>query len=104
LYENQDPNGTTGWVADSSDVLDNYFVKFATSVGVPNIAKFKTDFNSSAVNGTINADMAEFAKTGLDESTPTFLLDGKQIHPGYAAADFQKAIDAEIKAKATSKS
>jgi len=99
LYENQDPNGATGWVADTSDVLSDYFVKFAQAAGVTDIAKFKTDFASSAVNDAINADIAAFKKTGLDESTPTFFLDGKQIHPTYDVASFQKAIDAEIKQK-----
>jgi protein-disulfide isomerase len=102
LYENQDPNGAQGWVADSKDVLNDYFVGYAKTIGL-DTTKFKTDFASSGVNNTINADVAAFKKTGLDESTPTFFLDGKQIQPGYNVADFQKAIDAEIKAKAAAK-
>jgi protein-disulfide isomerase len=101
LYDNQDPNGASGWVA-SSDPLDQYFVGFATKIGL-NTTQFKTDYASSKVNDTINADLTAFKKTGLEESTPTFLLDGKQIKPGYAISDFQKAIDAEIKAKAAAK-
>lgn len=101
LYSNQDPNGQTGWVA-SDDPLDQYFVSFAQQIGL-NTSQFKTDFASAKVNNTINADLAKFAKTGLDESTPTFILDGKQIHPGYNVADFQKAIDTEIAAKAKAK-
>lgn len=100
LYANQDPNGQTGWVADSGDVLNDYYVKFASGVGVKDISKFKSDFASSAVNDTINADIAAFNKTGLEESTPTFILDGQQIHPGYKVEDFQKAFDAAIVAKA----
>jgi protein-disulfide isomerase len=99
LYENQDPNGQQGWVADTSDVLNNYFVQFAKSAGVTDIAKFKTDFASAKVNNAINADISAFKKTGLDESTPTFFLDGKHISPTYDIASFQKAIDAEIKNK-----
>lgn len=97
LYDNQDPNGTTGWVA-SSNVLDDYFVGYAQQLGL-NVNQFRSDFASGKVNDSINADIAAFKKTGLDESTPTFFLDGKQIHPGYSVADFQKAIDAEIKLK-----
>jgi len=99
LYINQDPQGASGWVADTQDVLDDYFVKFAQAAGVPDINKFKSDFASSQVNSAINADIAAFKKTGLDESTPTFFLDGKQIHPTYDVTSFQKAIDAEIKQK-----
>lgn len=98
LYANQDPNGATGWVA-SDDPLDQYFVGYASQLGL-NVAQFKTDFASSKVNDLINADIAAFNKTGFQEATPTFILDGKQIHPGYNVADFQKAINAEIKAKA----
>lgn len=97
LYENQDPNGQQGWVV-SSDPLNQYFVSFASSIGL-NTNQFKTDYVSSKVNDAVNADIKEFKKTGLDESTPTFFLDGKQIKPGYSITDFQKAIDAEIKLK-----
>jgi len=98
LYSNQDPNGQSGWVA-SNDPLDQYFVSFAQQIGL-NVTQFKTDFASAKVNDTIDADLAAFKKTGLDESTPTFFLDGKQIKPGYQASDFQKAIDTELAAKA----
>lgn len=97
IYQNQDPNGASGWVV-SNDALNQYFASYASSIGL-NVAQFKTDYASSKVNDTINADISEFKKTGLDESTPTFFLDGKQIKPGLNVADFQKAIDAEIKAK-----
>jgi protein-disulfide isomerase len=99
LYENQDPNGASGWVA-SSDPLDQYFVGFAKQIGL-NIPQFKSDFASSKVNSLINADVAAFKKTGADEATPAFFLDGKQIQPR-TIADFQKAIDAELKAKGKS--
>jgi protein-disulfide isomerase len=97
LYQNQDPNGASGWVA-SDNPLTQYFNGYAKQLGL-NVSKFDTDFASSAVNDKINADINAFKQTGLEEATPTFILDGKQIHPGYDVADFQKAIDAEIKAK-----
>jgi protein-disulfide isomerase len=97
LYQNQDPTGRTGWVA-STDPLDQYYVGYAQQLGL-DIPKFKTDFASSQVNATINADIAEFNKTGAEEATPAFFLDGKQIQPGMSVADFAKYIDAEIKAK-----
>lgn len=97
LYQNQDPNGASGWVA-SDDALDDYFVGYAKQLGL-NVNQFKTDFASSKVNNLINADVNAFKQTGAEEATPTFFLDGKQIHPGYSASDFQKLIDAAIKAK-----
>jgi protein-disulfide isomerase len=100
LYENQDPNGASGWVA-SSDPLDSYFVGFAKQIGL-NVAQFKTDYASSQVNSSINADLAAFKKTGAEEATPAFFLDGKQIHPGYNITDFQEAIDTELKTKSNS--
>lgn len=100
LYENQDPNGKTGWVA-SDDPFNQYFANYARQLGL-DAAKFKTDFASSAVNNSINADLAAFKKTGFEQSTPTFVLDGKQIHPGYSVKDFTQAFDAAIKTKAKS--
>jgi len=105
LYENQDPNGQSGWVASSS-ALDNYFVGFAQQLGL-NVDKFKQDFASSAVNDTIDADLTEFNKTGREIGTPTFFLDGKFIEYSKITdstgrpdlTKFSKVIDDEIKSK-----
>jgi len=102
LYQNQDPSGATGWVA-SNDPLDQYFVGWAKQLKL-NVTQFKSDYASSKVNNKINADIQAFDKTGLEMATPTFILDGKQIHPGYQASDFTTAIDAAIKAKTSGKS
>jgi protein-disulfide isomerase len=102
LYENQDPNGASGWVA-SSDPLDDYFVGFAKQLKL-NVAQFKTDFASSAVNNRINADINAFSKTGQQEATPTFFLNGKYVsneqlvdNNGPSLAAFSKVIDAALK-------
>ena len=104
LYNNQDPNGQSGWVA-SSDPLDNYFVTFAQQIGL-NVTQFKQDYASSQVNDTINADLAAFNKTGQSEATPTFFLDGKYISNaslvdsnGPSVAKFAAIINAEIATK-----
>ncbi len=97
LYENQDQNGQTGWVA-SGNPLNDYFVGYAKQIGL-DVTKFKTDFAASKTNDVINADIAAFQKLGIDESTPTFILDGKHITPK-SVDEFSKLIDAEIKAKA----
>lgn len=43
------------------------------------VTKFKADFKSEKVNATINADIAEFEKTGAQTATPTYFLNGKKI-------------------------
>lgn len=103
LYENQDPNGKSGWVA-SSDPLGQYFVTFAQQIGL-NVDKFKTDFNSDQVNNTVNADLNEANKLGLN-GTPTFFLDGKQLDNsvftdsnGPSVAKFEQVLNAEITKK-----
>lgn len=98
LYENQDPNGQTGWVA-SSNPLDDYFVGFAQQLGL-NVTQFKNDFNSDKVNATVNADLAQANKLGLT-GTPTFFIDGKQVQIGNSVANFQSVINAEIAKKTT---
>ena len=104
LYDNQDPNGQSGWVA-SSDPLNKFFVGFAQQLGL-DTTKFKQDYASSQVNDTINADLAAFDKTGQQRATPSFFLDGKFISNSLVAdsngpslAKFTALINAEIAAK-----
>lgn len=96
LYENQDPTGKSGWVA-SSDPLNKFFVTFANQIGL-NVDKFKTDFASDKVNNTVNADLGEANKLGLN-ATPTFFLDGKQVQIANTVQDFEKVLNAEIAKK-----
>lgn len=95
LYDNQN-----AWA--SSSTATTYFNQYAQQLGL-NVSKFTTDEAGATVDNTINADIAAFNKTGQEESTPTFFLDGTKIQPGYSVADFSKLIDAEI-AKKTHKS
>jgi protein-disulfide isomerase len=97
LYDNQDPSGAQGWVA-SSDPLDDYFVGFAQQIGL-NVATFKTDYASDQVNNSINADVSAFDKTGEQEATPSFFLDGTYISPTESVSSFETFINAEIKKK-----
>lgn len=94
LYENQD-----AWVSSSDP--ETYFDSYAQQLGL-NVSKFESDFSSEQVNDTINADIAAFGKTGAEEATPTFFLDGKQISPANTASAFESLINAEI-AKKTGK-
>jgi protein-disulfide isomerase len=73
LFQNQQV-----W-SDQDNVLA-LFEQYAKQIGL-NVDQFKKDFASNAVNDTVNADLAEFAKTKQPKSTPTFFLDGKKITP-----------------------
>jgi protein-disulfide isomerase len=71
------------------------FESYAQAIGL-DITKYKADIASSSVNGSVNADIAEFNKTGYQKATPTFILNGKQIKPTDLDG-FSKLIDAELK-------
>jgi protein-disulfide isomerase len=71
LYENQN-----AW-SQSSNPL-SIFQGYAKQLGL-NTAQFNTDYSSSKVNDAINADLAEFKKTGKDQATPTFFINGKYV-------------------------
>jgi len=71
LYDNQN-----SWVS-ASNPLD-IFSGYAKDLGL-NVDQFKTDYASSKVNDAISADQAAFAKTGQEQATPTFFLNGKYL-------------------------
>lgn len=71
LYDNQN-----SWVSSSNPL--SIFTTYAQQIGL-NVNQFKTDYASSKVNDAINADLAAFAKTGLEQATPTIFLDGKYV-------------------------
>ena len=71
LYGNQ-----TAWANSSNP--QPYFDSYAKTLGL-NVSQFDSDYASSKVNDSINADLAAFGKTGKPEATPTFFLDGKYI-------------------------
>jgi protein-disulfide isomerase len=103
LYENQN-----AWSA-SNDPL-TIFIGYAKALGM-DTAKFKTDYLSGRANSAINADVAEFKKTGKEQATPSFFLNGKSIpnsdftdpSTGRPSADKIKSlINAEVAGKASS--
>jgi protein-disulfide isomerase len=97
LYDN------TNWqVWSTASDPTQYFDQYAQQLGL-NLAKFKQDFSSTAVNDTVNADMAAGNKLGIN-GTPTFYLDGKQISPQPTLASFESFIKAEIAKKDAAKS
>lgn len=99
LYTNQQV-----WSGSSS--AETIFTGYAQQLGL-NTAQFKSDFASTKVNDAINADVAAFKKTGNDQATPTFFLNGKKLNntdlfdsSNQPSVDkFSKLIDAAIAAK-----
>jgi protein-disulfide isomerase len=87
LFQNQ-----AAW--SDSNTARSIFEGYAQQIGL-NMEQFKTDFASKKVNDTINADVAEFKKTGEQISTPTFFLNGTKIKPT-SLEEFSELIDAEI--------
>lgn len=81
---------------------NTYFQQYAQQIGL-NVTEFKKDFLSSAVNDTINADIAAFNKTGKEMATPTFFINGTYISldklvdkNGPSVDAFSKYIDAAL--------
>jgi protein-disulfide isomerase len=105
LYDNQ-----TQWAGASNPVP--FFQNYAQEIGL-NMGKYNSDYSSTAVNNSINADLAAFAKTGQQQATPTFFLDGKVLDNTQfidpqtgtvSVTKFDQAIAGEIALKAKTKS
>lgn len=91
LYEGQKSWENT---ADPQSLFEGY----ATQLGL-NADKFKQDYASSAANDTINADLAEGEKLGVN-STPSFFLNGKKLEEAPRDVEgFSKLIDEALAAK-----
>lgn len=71
------------------------FAQYAEQLGLDS-SKFKTDFSSTQVNDTINADKAAGTKLGI-QGTPTFYVNGKEIKINNSTSAFQKELDAALK-------
>jgi protein-disulfide isomerase len=93
LYEEQ-----SQWVNSSNPL--NVFEGYASSLGL-STTQFDSDYASNKVNSTIQADISAFAKTGLPEATPSFLLNGKHITPNPSVSSFEQLINNAIKQKTT---
>ncbi|HUC87754.1 MAG TPA: thioredoxin domain-containing protein [Candidatus Binatia bacterium] len=101
LYEQNgayyDSNETlANWIGSSNP--ENDFVQYAQQLGL-NVSQFKTDYASGQVNNSILADMNAFTKTGAEEATPTFFLNGTQINPSISVSSFETIINAAIQKK-----
>ena len=90
LYGGQDD-----WASTSSP--NSVFETYAKQLKL-NVETFKTDFKSTAVNDTIQADLAAGGKLDIT-GTPGFVLDGKLIKNPTSVEEFSKVIDEAIAKK-----
>lgn len=72
------------------------FESFAKQLGL-NVDQFRKDYQSEAVNNTINADIKEGQGLGIT-GTPTFFINGKKVDPlpDRSVDAFKKLIDQAI--------
>lgn len=73
LYE---PTNWQAWTTSTN--ARALFDAYAKQLGLDE-AKFKTDYASDTANDAINADLAEFDKTGRPSATPSFFINGRPI-------------------------
>lgn len=100
LYTNQD-----SWASSSNP--RSFFDTYAQQIGL-NVSQFDRDYSSDQINNAINADLAAFAKTGKEDATPTFFLDGNYVNNNQlidpqtgqpSVSQFAAIINAEIAKK-----
>ncbi len=95
------------WTTNNNPL--SLFDAYAKQLGL-NVEQFKKDYFASKVNDAINADLAAFKKTGKDQATPTFFLNGTALNnpdlidstTGPSADKIGAVIKAEIDKKNTS--
>lgn len=98
LYQ---PDKWEQWTKSSSPAA--LFEGYAKELGL-NLEQFKADYASGKVNDAVNADLAEFKKTGQSQATPTFFLNGVHLENDKLTDQnhrplfekFKEVLDAEI--------
>lgn len=70
--------GQSTWTNDTATTRIDRFRGYATSLNL-DIDTFMADLDSDSVKDKIAFDEALFAKTGLEKSTPTIILNGQKI-------------------------
>lgn len=94
---------STNWQEwSTSSKPSPFFEGYARELGL-DVTKFKADFASGAVNDRIQADLAAYKKTGQQEATPAFFVNGKfvpntnLVENGVPSVDaFSKVLDAAL--------
>ncbi len=96
------PTNWQDW--STSNNPEPLFWNYAKQLGLT-VSKFKTDFASVKVNDRIQADIAAFKKTGQEQATPTFFVNGTYVANSKlvdtngtpSVENFSQVIDAALK-------
>jgi protein-disulfide isomerase len=94
LYENQN-----AWASSSQPLT--LFKQYAKTIGLKE-QQFATDFASTKVNNTINADYAAGVDAGVT-GTPAFFVDGKKVEVSGSVESFEKVLKPAIEKKTKAK-
>lgn len=89
-------SGQPSW-SSLTDPTDT-FVSYAKEIGI-DTAKFKADMQGEETNNIVQADLSEAKSKGFN-STPTFVIDGKEVENAQPTVEFfSQQLDAAIAAK-----
>lgn len=83
LYENQQQ-----WSSAQANNRSGFFESYAEQIGL-DMEKYRADVGSPAVTERVNRDLGIARQAGFELSTPTLILNGKQIELGTIQTDGQ---------------
>lgn len=69
-----------------------HVTRYAEEVGVPDIARFKSDISADTYAARVQQDLSSGVRSGVN-GTPTFFLNGTRHNGGYEYDALKKAID-----------
>ncbi len=95
LFQAQDE-----WNGEATDVPKPFFRRYASEIGVPDLAKWESCYDSRKYQSRINANLADGLRRGVN-STPTFVI-GNKLYPGMRSYDEMKGLVDSIAKSATS--
>jgi len=95
LFQAQDE-----WNGEATDVPKPFFRRYASEIGVPDLAKWESCYDSRKYQSRINANLADGLRRGVN-STPTFVI-GNKMYPGMRSYDEMKGLVDSIAKSATS--
>jgi len=87
------------WNGEATDVPKPFFRRYASEIGVPDLAKWESCYDSRKYQSRINANLADGLRRGVN-STPTFLI-GNKLYPGMRSYDEMKRLVDSIAKSAT---
>jgi len=80
--------------ANPKDLSEETYLRYANEIGL-DIEKYKSDFSSSSVRKTIDADLAKARELGVS-GTPSFFINGRFLSGAQPYGAFARVIDEEL--------